>query len=241
MISLVYFLFIYISFEGFVRRFFPYHHQFVLLFKDLLVMLMYVWFLSGEKIHVKESIKTFGLWFPCILLVYGMWNMFGVLNPSNPGLLPALIGLKLNMLYLPLVFVGCYVSMDDRFRLRKFIRVSSWPVFIVLFYGLIQIFTGFDTIIDTGITRGWSELGGDVRIIGQRGEILIIASTLYGGLLSPYGLIWFVIILSIILSGPRNDFYGMTVLVSSILLMLFAINRTVMVSAVIIIFVNHFS
>lgn len=238
---IVYTLMIYMPFEGALRRLLPEIHQYVLLLKDAAVISLYIahFFQGRTKIESSDVvIKKFELGCLAIYVLYALWNLYGLLNPGPEGVfLAALLGFKTNLLYLPLIVVGIRLATRREFGLQRFISGTAWPLPIMLVYGLLQVFSGFDTV-EQGMEGEYVEsTGGWVRHVGDAGWILVIGSTLTSGLLSPFTLIWFVSLTSVFLSGLANRSLSTFRLglfaVSSVLLMLLSINRTVIVSAVI--------
>ena len=142
----VYFLFFYVCVEGLVSLWL-YPWRAPLLFKDFIIILIYIGFLTKFTIQRKQMLFRSPLTVPLLLLAsLGVIQLF---NPNLRNLTVGLIGIRTLLLYIPLLFIG-YHFIQTKEQLHKFgtfLVILAIPVSIV---AVFQYFVGPNAIAGLG-------------------------------------------------------------------------------------------
>ena len=166
-------LFLYVPVSGYITLM-MYPAKYPLLFKDLLFVIpaylgFALWILSGRRtpLRVPASVVVLLSSLAALVVVH-------VFNPSTLNFLTALIGAKVWLFYLPLVFLGSALieTRDDFTRVCKILTLVSWiPVSVGILQVLLTIANGYVPTMEAfygpvaaSATQGFSrfEFGGSL-------------------------------------------------------------------------------
>jgi hypothetical protein len=149
---LLYLLYFVSLIEGvFINYFYP--QKIFLLGKDVLVLYIYLLFLLQG--HLRAALARTGtLLIP--LGLYAALYTVHVFNPAMNNVLVGLVGLRVAIFYLPLLFVG-QVAFESHAEVARFVRTTLLLTIPVCAYGIYQNFGGEDHIATLG--RGYVERG----------------------------------------------------------------------------------
>lgn len=198
---LVVVFFVWLTFEGLVRRAMPGIHQWLFLAKDVVLLPILV--------GAARELRAANPRLPSALLIatglYFIFHIAHVIAVGSIGFVPILIGLKLNFLYLAFVPIGAAFVLADQNYLGLFRRLW-WMSLAVLLVAFLQIATGWQ-VADADVenlqglrdSEGASVIaGGRLRNNADGTKVYHIASTFYGGRLAPFGMIWVLVGLSLV-------------------------------------------
>lgn len=133
----LYLLFGWILFEDVVRKYLG-NNMAIYFAKDALALLLYFSFFrarlakGGEKIRIPFRIPLL-LFFWC-----GLMQMF---NPASSSIFFGILGMKIDFLYVPLIYVG-YALIESEEHLRRFFSFACALILIVAALGLAQSIIG---------------------------------------------------------------------------------------------------
>jgi hypothetical protein len=198
----LYFLFIYMTFEGLLRRSLPLYNLQILLLKDVALFLFYAYFLlcaypTLPKWPNKDKMLIF------LTALFVAVNAIGIVRAGPGTILPVIIGLKANFWYVPLFFIGRRYFVSYR-QIREFWYRLAWLLVPVAAVAIWQVLFGqFNAyVIPTGAvdSESWAAAGaGTLRNNTDGTLIATVASTFFGGRLAVFAAIWllFMIVLCI--------------------------------------------
>ena len=134
----VYFLFFYVCVEGLVSLLL-YPWKIPLLFKDFIIILTYIGFLTKFVIQRKQVLFKSPLTVPLLLLAgLGIIQLF---NPNLENLVVGLVGIRTLLFYIPLLFIGYHFiqTKEQLYKFGFFLVMLAIPVSIV---GIFQYLAG---------------------------------------------------------------------------------------------------
>lgn len=136
------FTFVYILIDGFFVNFF-YMNPYVQLIKDFMIFWIYFFYLNRENITIQgqqlfAEIGTIPTLFIFALLGLGILQIF---NPTSPGLLRGMLGLK--VMFLPwLLVLPAYTYINSTDDVRNFIKMIALASIPINLFGLLQFQLG---------------------------------------------------------------------------------------------------
>jgi hypothetical protein len=117
----LYFLVAWLIFEDLVRKYLG-NNMAIFFGKDVLAITLYVSFFRAA---LAQRVEKFRIPFRIPLLLYIWFGLLQVFNPASTSFFYGILGMKVEFLYVPLIYVG-YALIDSEEDLRRFF---SLPVF----------------------------------------------------------------------------------------------------------------
>lgn len=135
----VYFLFAWLLFEDFARKFLG-NNMAIYFAKDLLLAVVYLSFFVAWR-RKEKNIEFFRPPFAVPLLALIWFCVIQVFNPASTHITFGLMGMRLDFVYVPLMLVG-YALIDSEKALRRFFYVNLGLAVIIVFLGIVQSLIG---------------------------------------------------------------------------------------------------
>jgi hypothetical protein len=126
-----------ILFEDIVRKYLG-NNMMIYFGKDVLALVLYLSFFRARQHKVVDKLR---LPFRVALLLFVWFSVIQVFNPASKSIFYGVLGMKVDFLYIPLVFVG-YALMDSEEELQRFFRFLCVLFLIVAGLGLAQSIIG---------------------------------------------------------------------------------------------------
>jgi hypothetical protein len=126
-----------ILFEDFVRKYLG-NNMAIYFAKDVLAILLYLSFFRARAV---ERLERFNIPFRVPLLVFFWFCMLQMFNPESPSIFYGILGMKVDFLYVPLIFVG-YAFAESEENVRRLLSFVCVLVFVVAVLGLAQSIIG---------------------------------------------------------------------------------------------------
>jgi hypothetical protein len=133
----LYMLLAWVLFEDFFRKYLG-NNMAVFFAKDMLVIVLYISFFAARR---QRLTKSFKLPFLIPLLMFVWFGLIQIFNPASKSVFYGLLGMKVDFLYIPLIYVG-YGMLDSEEDLRRFFTFNAWLVMIVVGLGIAQSILG---------------------------------------------------------------------------------------------------
>src|SRR5271165_5939186 len=133
----LYFLFAWILFEDFVRKYLG-NNMAIYFGKDVLAIILYI---SFFRARLAKQVGIFRIPFRIPLLLFFWFGLMQMFNPASNSIYYGILGMKIDFLFVPLIFVG-YALMDSEENLQRFFSFSCALILIVAALGLAQSITG---------------------------------------------------------------------------------------------------
>jgi O-antigen ligase len=133
----VYLFLTWILFEDLVRKYLG-NNMAVYFAKDGLVLLLYLSFFRAQR---SKPVEHFRPPFIVLLLCFFFLGFIQMFNPSSTSIYFGIMGMKLDFLYVPLLYVG-YRFIDSERRLRVFFAFNSILILVVVCLGIAQAILG---------------------------------------------------------------------------------------------------
>ena len=133
----LYLLLGWILFEDLFRKYLG-NNMAVFFAKDMLVIVLYISFFAAKRERLTKSFRPPFL-IPLLLFVW--FGLIQVFNPASTSFFYGLLGMKVDFLYIPLVYVG-YAMLESEEDLRRFLTYNAWLVMIVVSLGIAQSILG---------------------------------------------------------------------------------------------------
>ena len=108
--------------------------------KDLLAIILYVSFFRAQRANPDVNAKL-KLPFRIPLLLFIWLGIIQMFNPSSTSIFYGILGLKVNFLYLPLLYIGYSLVAEER-ELQRFLSFTSVLIIVVCGLGLAQSIIG---------------------------------------------------------------------------------------------------
>lgn len=132
-----YLFIVWLLFEDMMRKFMG-NNMAIYFAKDVLVGITYVSFLFAMK---RGEVRTFRPPFMMPLAFFAWLGIAQVFNPNSPSLLYGVLGLKLYLWYVPLLFVG-YALIDSEKDLYRLLVLNLALAGLIAGLGVIQAIVG---------------------------------------------------------------------------------------------------
>jgi hypothetical protein len=133
----LYLLVWWILFEDFVRKYLG-NNMGIYFAKDFLALALY---LSFFRARMAKKIDKFKIPFLVPLLIFFWFCVIQIFNPASTSIYYGILGLKINFLYVPLIYVG-YSFVESETDLRRFLTYVCVLIIIVAALGLAQAIIG---------------------------------------------------------------------------------------------------
>jgi hypothetical protein len=126
-----------ILFEDFVRKYLG-NNMAIYFAKDFLAIVLYLSFYRAKR---TKPIEKFTIPFRIFLIVFFWFCLLQMFNPASTSIFYGILGLKVNFLYVPLIYIG-YAFADSEEDLRRFFSFTCVLILIVAGLGLAQSIIG---------------------------------------------------------------------------------------------------
>jgi hypothetical protein len=146
-------------FEDFVRKYLG-NNMAIYFAKDALTLILY---LSFFRARLARRVERFRIPFRVPLLLFFWFAFLQMFNPSSTSIFYGILGLKVDFLYVPLVYVG-YALMESEEELHRFFAFSCVLILIVAGLGLAQSVIGPTFLNPTSLQEDIRELSTNYRV-----------------------------------------------------------------------------
>jgi len=126
-----------ILFEDLFRKYLG-NNMAIFFAKDALTIVLYISFFAARR---KAKLKGFKPPFLIPLLVFIWFGVIQMFNPNSTSIFYGILGMKVDFLYIPLMYVG-YALVETEVDLRKFFTFNMVLILIVAFLGIAQSILG---------------------------------------------------------------------------------------------------
>ena len=133
----LYFFLTWLLFEDFARKYLG-NNMAIYFAKDILAAFVYLSFFLAYR---RKEIKSFRPPFLVPILLFAWFGVLQVFNPASTHLVYGILGLKLFLYYVPLLFVG-YALLNSEQELRRFFFVNMVLAAIIVSLGIAQAIIG---------------------------------------------------------------------------------------------------
>jgi hypothetical protein len=133
----LYLLVAWILFEDFVRKFLG-NNMAIYFAKDALAIILYLSFFRALR---AKHVEKFQIPFRTPLMIFFWFCLIQMFNPASTSIFYGILGMKVNFLYVPLIYVG-YAFAESEEDLRRFFSFTCVLILIVAGLGLAQSIIG---------------------------------------------------------------------------------------------------
>ena len=133
----LYLLVAWILFEDIVRKYLG-NNMAIYFGKDALAIILYI---SFYRARLAQRVEKFHIPFRIPLLVFIWFGVLQMFNPASTSIFYGILGMKVDFLYVPLIFIG-YAIMESEDDLRRFFSFYCALILIVAALGLAQSIIG---------------------------------------------------------------------------------------------------
>ena len=161
-----YLLLTWIVFEDFARKYLG-NNMAVFFAKDILAVIVYLSFFISKR---AERARIFKPPFLLPLMLFVWYGVIQALNPVSSSIFYGLLGMKIDFLYIPLIFIG-YGFIENDEDLRRFFAYNSVLVLIVVGLGIAQSVLGHTFLNPTQIQEDIRDLSTTYRVSPISGAI----------------------------------------------------------------------
>jgi len=133
----LYLLVAWIIFEDMVRKYLG-NNMAIYFAKDFLAIILYISFFRAKR---TQHFATFRIPFRLPLLLFFWLCCVQIFNPQSTSVFYGLLGMKINFLYVPLMFVG-YVFSESEEDLHHFLSFMCVLIILVAGLGVVQSIVG---------------------------------------------------------------------------------------------------
>ncbi len=133
----LYVLIAWILFEDFVRKYLG-NNMAIYFGKDILTIILFV---SFFRARIVQRMERFRIPFRVALLAYIWFGFIQMFNPSSTSIFFGILGMKVDFLYVPLIFVG-YGLLESEEDLQRFLSFTCVLIIVVAGLGLAQSILG---------------------------------------------------------------------------------------------------
>ena len=202
-----YFLFLYMTFEGLLRRSFPLYNLEILLLKDAALLIFYIYYLLCVKPNLPRWRSSDRL-LTLLVVLFIVVNVIGLVKAGRYSLIPVILGLKANFWYVPIFFIARRY-FASHWQIAAFWRRLVWLLIPVLCVGVWQVlfgqFTASTVPTMTVDAASWAAAGsGTLRNNTDGTLIATVASTFYGGRFAVFAAIWLVLMTVLCLTDQKR-------------------------------------
>jgi hypothetical protein len=133
----LYLLLGWIVFEDLFRKYLG-NNMAIFFAKDMLTIVLYISFFAARR---KAKLKGLKLPFLIPLAIFIWFGVIQMFNPASNSIFYGLLGMKVDFLYIPLIYVG-YALIESEVELRKFFTFNTVLILIVASLGIAQSILG---------------------------------------------------------------------------------------------------
>jgi hypothetical protein len=162
----LYLLVAWILFEDFVRKYLG-NNMSIYFAKDALALVLY---LSFFRARMGKQVEKFKLPFRIAFIVFFWFCLLQMFNPASPSIFYGILGMKVNFLYVPLVFVG-YTFSESEEDLRRLFSFMCVLFIVVAGLGLAQSIIGPTFLNPRNLQEDIRELSTTYRVAPISGLI----------------------------------------------------------------------
>lgn len=162
----LYLLVAWILFEDFVRKYLG-NNMAIFFAKDILAIVLYISFFRARR---ARQVTFFRVPFRVPLLLFIWFAVLQIFNPGSSSIFYGILGMKVDFLYVPLVYVG-YALIQSEEDLHRFFSFTSVLILIVAALGLAQSILGPTFLNPAHIQEDIRELSNTYRIAPISGAI----------------------------------------------------------------------
>ena len=126
-----------ILFEDIVRKYLG-NNMAIYFVKDILAIILY---LSFFRARLAKQIVKFRIPFRLPLMIFFWFCLLQMFNPASPSIFYGILGMKLNFLYIPLIYIG-YAFAESEEELQRFLSFNCVLILIVAGLGMAQSIIG---------------------------------------------------------------------------------------------------
>lgn len=155
----LYVLVAWMLFEDLVRKYLG-NNMAIYFAKDVLTLILY---LSFFRARLAKRVERFHIPFRVPLLLFVWFAFLQIFNPSSTSIFYGILGLKVDFLYVPLVYVG-YALMESEEELQRFFAFTSILILIVAGLGLAQSVIGPTFLNPTNLQGDIRDLSMNYRV-----------------------------------------------------------------------------
>ena len=162
----MYLLLTWIVFEDLARKYLG-NNMAVFFGKDFLALVVYLSFFISRR---AERVKIFKPPFLLPLMLFVWYGVIQALNPISTSIFFGLLGMKIDFLYIPLIYIG-YAFIENDEDLRRFFAYNSVLVLIVVGLGITQSVLGHTFLNPAQMQEDIRELSTSYRVSPISGAI----------------------------------------------------------------------
>jgi hypothetical protein len=162
----VYFLAVWILFEDLIRKYLG-NNMVIYFAKDALALIVYFSFFRS---HLDKEARKFRIPFRIALLMFIWFGLLQVFNPASTSIFYGILGMKVDFLYVPLIFVG-YALLRNEEDLRRIFSSACILILIVAGLGLVQSIIGHTFLNPPTLQQDIRELSTLYRISPISGAV----------------------------------------------------------------------
>ena len=133
----LYILIGWILFEDIVRKYLN-NNMAIYFAKDALTIILYLSFFLAKRV---KKIERFRVPFRIALLVFFWFGLLQMFNPASPSIFYGILGMKVNFLYIPLIYVS-YAFLESEEDLHRLLCFACVLILVVAGLGLAQSIIG---------------------------------------------------------------------------------------------------
>jgi hypothetical protein len=153
-------------FEDIVRKYAG-NNMLIAFCKDAVLLVVYLAFFVDQR---RLRTRTFRPPFAIPLLLFIWFGVMQMFNPASPSIWYGLLGLKLDLYYIPLLLVG-YAYIDSEQRLRRFVLINVLLIVIIGSLGIAQAILGHTFLNPQNLAEDIRDLGALYRASPITGAI----------------------------------------------------------------------
>lgn len=162
----LYLLVAWIAFEDFVRKYLG-NNMAIYFAKDALALILYLSFFRARR---AKRIEKFKIPFRIPLAIFFWFCLIQVFNPASTSIFYGVLGMKINFLYVPLIYVG-YAFAESEENLQRFFAFACVLIIIVAGLGLAQSIIGPTFLNPTNLQEDIRDLSMAYRVAPISGLI----------------------------------------------------------------------
>jgi hypothetical protein len=126
-----------IIFEDLFRKYLG-NNMIIFFAKDVLTIVLYLSFFAAKR---KSKLKGFKLPFQIPLLLFIWFGVIQMFNPNSTSIFYGILGMKVDFLYVPLIFVG-YALIESDLDIQKFFKFNTVLILIAATLAIAQSILG---------------------------------------------------------------------------------------------------
>ena len=146
-------------FEDFVRKYLG-NNMAIYFAKDALALILYISFFRARR---AKRVERFRIPFRVPLLIFVWFGAIQVFNPASTSIFYGLLGMKVDFLYIPLIYVG-YALIESDEELHRYFSFVCVLILIVAGLGLVQSILGPSFLNPPRIQEDIRELATTYRV-----------------------------------------------------------------------------